>query len=217
VYLFSWDNVSDNAPDTVELLSRLEKDVTASTTLNAMKYSPIKMTLVSLALLLAGCSTPSGYNSTPYVKASSNADQSADSQAVPLTAAAKKDLAYRAGVAQTLYQQYHDWKHVPYRWGGMNRKGVDCSAFVYLTYANKFNVELPRTTQYQAAVGSPLAKHQLRAGDLVFFKTGRKNRHVGMYVESGKFLHVSEQKGVVISDLDNVYWSKHYWMARRVE
>ena len=40
---------------------------------------------------------------------------------------------------------------------------------------------------------------------------------VGMYVEGGKFLHVSEKEGVILSDLDNVYWNKHYWMARRVE
>lgn len=98
----------------------------------------------------------------------------------------------------------------------MNRRGVDCSGFVYRTYSDKLETELPRTTELQAKLGVPARWDQLQAGDLVFFKTSHKVRHVGMYLEKGRFLHVSTRRGVMISSLDHGYWRDHYWMARRL-
>ena len=76
--------------------------------------------------------------------------------------------------------------------------------------------KVPRTTSQLSNLGTRIKKDQLRPGDLVFFKTGIKIRHVGIYVEKGKFLHASTSKGVIISRLNNVYWNKHFWQARRV-
>jgi len=50
----------------------------------------------------------------------------------------------------------------------------------------------------------------------VFFKTGEKLRHVGIYIEDEKFLHVSTKKGVMISRLGDYYWRDRYQYARRV-
>ena len=95
------------------------------------------------------------------------------------------------------------------------KKGVDCSGFVYLTYRQKLNQNLPRTTALLAKSGSQISTREMTAGDLVFFKTGFKKRHVGIYIDNGQFMHASSSRGVMISQLDNPYWSDAFWMVRR--
>ncbi|WP_243664982.1 C40 family peptidase [Rhodothermus marinus] len=46
---------------------------------------------------------------------------------------------------------------------------------------------LPRTTEAQARVGRPVSRQALQAGDLVFFRLDRKNRHVGIYLATAAF------------------------------
>lgn len=124
-------------------------------------------------------------------------------------------LSANNSVAAILLEQYEDWRGTPYRLGGTNRQGIDCSAFMQRTFADSFNTPLPRTTLAQSQTGRPVNLNQLQAGDLVFFKTGGKQRHVGVYIQEGYFLHASTSRGVMLSRLDNPYWYKHYWMARR--
>jgi len=122
-----------------------------------------------------------------------------------------------SNVTQTLYTQYAEWKSVKYKWGGISKSGIDCSGFVYRTFADKFNIKLPRTTKQQVNRGTTVNQQsELSAGDLVFFKTGLYQRHVGIYLKNRRFLHVSTSKGVTISHLDNSYWRKKYWTAIRV-
>ena len=119
-------------------------------------------------------------------------------------------------VIRILKQQHHEWQQVPYRTGGLSRDGIDCSGLVYRTFRSKFGIDVPRSTEYQSRAGSQITRQQLQAGDLVFFKTGYNTRHVGMYIEKGNFLHASSSKGVMISSLDNPYWSHTYWKAQRL-
>lgn len=130
---------------------------------------------------------------------------------------AKVDLGNTALVKENLYAQYSDWKNTRYRMGGLSRNGIDCSGFVYVTFKSKLGVVLPRSTEFQAELGESIGKSQLRAGDLVFFKTGGSGRHVGVYLEDGKFLHASTSQGVMISGLDENYWKSAYWKAKRLE
>jgi probable lipoprotein NlpC len=60
-------------------------------------------------------------------------------------------------------------------------------------------------------------RSKLKTGDLIFFKTSPRVRHVGIYLEKGKFLHASKKRGVMISRLSDVYWKSRYWKAKRVE
>lgn len=126
------------------------------------------------------------------------------------------DLKKKSKVTKGLYSQHREWKGVKYRMGGLNKRGVDCSGFVYLTFRSKLGIKIPRTTKAQARLGKEVRKSKLKAGDLVFFKTSRKVRHVGIYIEDGKFLHASTSRGVMISRLSNTYWRSKYWKARRV-
>lgn len=127
------------------------------------------------------------------------------------------DLSDSRLVKAGLYEQYREWKGTPHRDGGMSKSGVDCSGFMYVTFKSKLGILLPRSTDAQMELGSHVTKNQLRTGDLVFFKTGFSLRHVGVYLEKGKFLHTSSKYGVSISDLNHGYWKSAYWKAKRLE
>ena len=117
---------------------------------------------------------------------------------------------------ETLYEKYRNWQGVRYQLGGSSRNGIDCSAFVQIVYKSGFGINLPRTSYQQAKIGKTIHKNDLKPGDLVFFRTGRSSRHVGIYLENRKFLHASTTKGVTISRLDNNYWRTRYWKSVRI-
>ena len=115
-----------------------------------------------------------------------------------------------------LITQHREWHGTPYKYGGLSKRGVDCSGFVYLTYRDKFGINLPRSTEQLSKTGTMVSQQQLKAGDLVFFRTGFSKRHVGIYMNKRQFLHASTSKGVTISSMDNVYWRDKYWKAQRI-
>ena len=159
------------------------------------------LTIIFCGVLLISCASApyQGSTSTPVKMASQHID-----------------LNNTNKVKQILNQQYNDWHQVPHRMGGLSKSGIDCSGLVYNTYRSKFGIDVPRATEYQSQAGQTVKRDQLRAGDMVFFKTGFKVRHVGIYIEMGDFLHVSSSKGVMISNLENPYWSSSYWKAQRL-
>ncbi|MEA1915670.1 MAG: NlpC/P60 family protein [Campylobacterota bacterium] len=118
-------------------------------------------------------------------------------------------------VKTSLLLHYQDWKDTKYEYGGTTRDGVDCSAFVQSTFKSRFNISIPRTTLLQVKKGQKVSRKNLQAGDLIFFKTGKDQRHVGIYLSKGNFMHSSTKKGVTISSLNSPYYSSHFWMAKR--
>ncbi len=116
-----------------------------------------------------------------------------------------------------LYAQYKAYKGTPYRLGGTSKHGIDCSGFAQLTFRNKFNIHLERTTREQIKMGYKISKSALRSGDLVFFKTSWRSLHVGIYLEDSKFLHASTSQGVTISNLNEGYWRNKYIQSRRIK
>lgn len=118
-------------------------------------------------------------------------------------------------VKNQLQMHYSRWNGTPYKYGGSSRQGVDCSAFVALTYREVFDLDLPRTTKEQAGIGEQVPLYAVRPGDLVLFKTGFKGRHIGIYVGNQIFMHASTSKGVTQSRLDNPYWMDKYWKVIR--
>jgi cell wall-associated NlpC family hydrolase len=126
-----------------------------------------------------------------------------------------KSLDYEK-IYNELLLQYKGWKGVRYKYGGYSKRGIDCSAFVQRTFKDRLNIYVPRTTAMQSVAGKKISREDLEIGDLVFFKTRIKVRHVGIYIGEGKFLHASTKKGVTISRLDNPYYSSHFWKIIRV-
>ena len=134
-----------------------------------------------------------------------------------ITSNAKRaDLDDSKAIKEKMYLQYQQWKDTKYARGGLSKKGIDCSGLVYVTYLEKLGIELPRSTKLQSQIGKKIKRSELRSGDLVFFKTSFKVRHVGIYIENGKFIHASTKEGVTISKLSDYYWKDTYWHSRRV-
>lgn len=121
-------------------------------------------------------------------------------------------------VIAKLNDQLSGWRGTPYRYGGMSHRGVDCSGFVFTTFRDRFGLQLPRATRQQAKIGTEIDKDDLLPGDLVFFKTGsgENGLHVGIYDTDNQFIHASTSMGVTRSSLNNVYWRKKFWQARRI-
>ena len=61
-------------------------------------------------------------------------------------------------VIAELNDQLRTWHGTPYRYGGMSRRGVDCSAFVLMTFRDRFALRLPRQTREQAEIGTRIDK-----------------------------------------------------------
>ena len=111
----------------------------------------------------------------------------------------------------------------PYRYGGMTRNGIDCSAFVLSVFGSVTGMNLPRVAASQAQEGEKIEKDQLQKGDLVFFSHQGRGRisHVGIVEEVSpegdvKFIHAATSRGVMISSLNDSYWGPRYRFAKRV-
>lgn len=108
---------------------------------------------------------------------------------------------------------------LPYRFGGTSPvSGFDCSGFMQYVYKQNADVDLPRTSQAMASSGHYVSRDQLKAGDMVFFRThGGSISHVGMYIGDNQFIHAPRTgRSIEITSLDNSYWSKTFATARRV-
>jgi cell wall-associated NlpC family hydrolase len=105
---------------------------------------------------------------------------------------------------------------LPYRWGGDSPdEGFDCSGLAMTVYrVNGLN--LPRNSRQQYRAGSPIARHSLRPGDLVFFNTsGRGVSHVGIYTGGGKFIHAPKSGRTIQNEsLSNGYFASRFMGAR---
>jgi cell wall-associated NlpC family hydrolase len=124
--------------------------------------------------------------------------------------------AVDAEIEQRLRQEYRHWRGTRHRLGGSGRGGIDCSGFVQAVYNDVFKIELPRSTRLQVRTGQAVSYKDLRAGDLVFFRPPSYPRHVGIYLGRGEFVHASKKNGVTVSRIDQTYWGKYYWTARRI-
>jgi len=110
-----------------------------------------------------------------------------------------------------LYGFIDDWMGTPYRFGGTQKSGVDCSAFANALYRQVYGKSLPRTSRGMGDRVQRKYENELREGDLVFFSFGGKGiDHVGVYLHNRKFVHASTSKGVIISDLRDAWYRKYF-------
>ncbi|HEY8916041.1 MAG TPA: NlpC/P60 family protein [Chitinophaga sp.] len=130
------------------------------------------------------------------------------------------DVAVETVNNYRLYGFIEDWWGTPYRLGGKNKDGVDCSAFVSTLLSVVFQESFNGTSQQMYEQTKKLrSRSELQEGDLVFFSIGQKKRvsHVGVYLDHDRFVHASTSAGVMISDLNEAYWTKYYTGGGRVE
>ncbi|MEE4608450.1 MAG: C40 family peptidase [Desulfobacteraceae bacterium] len=110
---------------------------------------------------------------------------------------------------------------VPYRFGGVSQKGIDCSGFAKRLFAEAFGIRLPHNSSAISRLNFledlPADPNELRPSDLLFFGS-QKGRidHVGISLGEDKFIHASRSKGVIVSSLQNSYWRRRLLASKRV-
>lgn len=105
----------------------------------------------------------------------------------------------------------------PYRNGGIDPNGFDCSGFVRYVY-QQHGVPMPRAVREQFQVGTYVERDRLEAGDLVFFSTVAAGAsHVGIMIGGDQFIHAPSERGVVrVENLGANYWASRFVGAKRV-
>ena len=117
-------------------------------------------------------------------------------------------------------EEAKSWLGTPYRFGGEDRDGIDCSSFVQKVLEVD-GQKLPRTTQEQINVGSEVdLDEQFEPGDRLYFAFGRLGKgvadHTGIYIGNNQFIQASSSKGVTISDIgEGSYYRDNLVAVRR--
>jgi lipoprotein Spr/probable lipoprotein NlpC len=65
-----------------------------------------------------------------------------------------------------------DWIGTPYRYGSNSKKGTDCSGFVTRVFKEVYGITLQRSSRSMFQRVKRVAKTEMEAGDLVFFRRG---------------------------------------------
>jgi lipoprotein Spr len=116
-----------------------------------------------------------------------------------------------------LYAFIDEWYGVPYKYGGNNKSGIDCSNFTATLYSTIYNKSISGSSSGIFEKCKVVSKSNLEEGDLVFFKIdGNKISHIGVYLQNNKFVHATTKKGVMIDDLDEPYYKKYYFKSGRI-
>lgn len=117
-----------------------------------------------------------------------------------------------------LYSFSEQWYGAPYKYGGCEQKGVDCSCFVNVLYQEVYGRTLARSAAEMFKNCETLDLQKMEQGDLVFFKIGGTAiTHVGVLLKGNSFIHASTGKGVIISSLEEAYYKKYFYCAGKVK
>lgn len=108
---------------------------------------------------------------------------------------------------------------VRYLAGGNTKEGFDHSGFVQYVMKAGLDIDLPRYSFQQWALGKEIEREDLDIGDVLFFEGADKVLLPGLYIGNEQFIIVTESEGVAIRDLNisDSYWSQRYVGARRYE
>lgn len=125
------------------------------------------------------------------------------------------DIVFDGSISKSrreVIKESHKWLGTPYKYGGSELgKSADCSGMVMKVYLEATGIKLPRTSLKQSEFCKKIKKNHIRPGDLVFFATGKdpdRVSHVGIMLDSERFIHASSSKGVVVSNLSTPYYTR---------
>jgi len=118
---------------------------------------------------------------------------------------------------KSLLQTVTDWLGTPYSYGASSRRGTDCSGFVSQVFKKVYGITLKRSSRSMFSTVQRVAKTDMKAGDLVFFRHGKGAiYHVGIYLKDNKFAHAATNGGVMVSSLNQAYYHRNFYAAGRV-
>jgi len=171
----------------------------------------MRVTVPVLLTLLAGGCASSGAVPAPFPTPAPSAPAHVP-EPVPAPDESPRDVARPPVVGTALSLQ-----GAPYRNGGTDPSGFDCSGFVAYVFAQQ-GLAVPRTVSELYVAGREISADALEPGDLVFFSTVAPGAtHVGIAVSADEFVHAPSSKGVVrVERLSASYWSSRFVGIRRV-
>lgn len=103
---------------------------------------------------------------------------------------------------------------IRYVWGGNTPStGFDCSGFTKYVYAH-FGVNLPRVSREQAKVGTYKSVAERQPGDLLYFGSGGRVTHVGIYIGNNQMIHAPRPGRSV--EITTLRYYNNYMGARRI-
>ena len=113
------------------------------------------------------------------------------------------------------------YERTPYRYGGKDRRGLDCSGLVFVSFLDALGISVPRNAESLYSWVERIPIDNAQPGDLVFFRTtgGSRISHVGILTGEGRFIHSASsgpKTGVIYSRLDDKYWARTYAGAGRI-
>jgi len=124
-------------------------------------------------------------------------------------------VAVRSDVGEKAAAVAVDQLGVPYRYGGSSPSGFDCSGLVQYSYS-QVGKQLPRTTGQLWTSTRSVERHELRTGDLLFFRIDGKMSHVGLYLDGQRFVHApSTGRKVSVATLDSPFYKAAFTRAGR--
>jgi len=116
-----------------------------------------------------------------------------------------------------LYNFIELWTGTPYKFGGLDKDGIDCSGLALLLEQQVYGINIPRITYQQATAVKRKYENELKEGDLVFFDfDGKQFSHVGVYLQNGYIVHASSTKGVMVVKLHSPSMYKYFSRAGSV-
>lgn len=125
-------------------------------------------------------------------------------------------------ITLAIIQNAQNYEGTQYKYGGTTKKGMDCSGLIRTIFKEE-NIALPRASNAMAKTGEWVAIEEVKAGDLLFFKTNRNTsriNHVGLVTctenDTIEFIHSTTSQGVVTSKLTEKYWYFAFVQARRI-
>jgi cell wall-associated NlpC family hydrolase len=184
--------------------NRTTSDTLGAATMTVQR--PLSVLLCLASLSAGACATTTGARPQPFPMPERS------------ERAAPPDAVVAPALSQSIVDTALELRGVPYRDGGADMAGFDCSGFTQYVFA-RFDVRLPRETRDQYRHGRAVGKENARPGDLVFFSTvARGASHVGIIVDGDRFVHAPSSTGVVrVESMDSRYWRERLVGIRRIE
>lgn len=94
-----------------------------------------------------------------------------------------------------------------YLWGGTIGPNFDCSGLMQAAFASA-GICLPRDSYQQEAFTKAIGWDELEPGDLIFFGTPERTKHVALYLGQGQYIHSSGidqgRNGIGIDSLEDL-------------
>ena len=177
----------------------------------------VRMLVIVGALLATGCASSTGAVPRPFPVPGGSPAAGPPGAVTPARPGAATPAPVLSADGYSISSTALSLRGAPYKNGGADPAGFDCSGFVHYVFA-QHGVSIPRDVRQQFLEGDQVDPGALEPGDLVFFTTVAPGAsHVGIAVGGDQFVHAPSTNGVVrVEHLSSQYWANRFVGAKRV-